>query len=226
LSFTPAGGGGWTKFVGDALDAAETVSELIEAAKSALRLANGSGDLEDLVTLGITGAGLGAGGLPPGKGKGVDVNNRPILRGGSKGEIEKFRAEEFTADYLRSQGRIVEQNPLESSGRGNLGGDRIVDGVRTEFKRFKTLAIYCPTLPPPAMITWPKSSSDGRFRVLTDSCLNRRRSRLYIGALQEETMGVRIIVIIATVRISEYKSLSIELVSRPTRAKTKENSPI
>jgi len=138
LSFTPAGGGGWTKFVGDALDAAETVSELIEAAKSALRLANGSGDLEDLVTLGITGAGLGAGGLPPGKGKGVDVNNRPILRGGSKGEIEKFRAEEFTADYLRSQGRIVEQNPLESSGRGNLGGDRIVDGVRTEFKRFKT----------------------------------------------------------------------------------------
>ena len=138
MSFTPAGGGGWTKFVGDALDAAETVSELIEAAKSALRLANGSGDLEDLVTLGITGAGLGAGGLPPGKGKGVDVNNRPILRGGSKGEIEKFRAEEFTADYLRSQGRIVEQNPLESSGRGNLGGDRIVDGVRTEFKRFKT----------------------------------------------------------------------------------------
>jgi len=32
--------------------------------KSALRLANGSGDLDDLVTLGITGAGLGAGGLP------------------------------------------------------------------------------------------------------------------------------------------------------------------
>ena len=36
-----------------------------------MRLANGSGDLDDLVTLGITGAGLGAGGLP-GKGKGVD----------------------------------------------------------------------------------------------------------------------------------------------------------
>jgi len=32
-----------------------------------LRLANGSGDLDDLVTLEITGAGLGAGGLPPGK---------------------------------------------------------------------------------------------------------------------------------------------------------------
>lgn len=32
-----------------------------------MKLASGEGDLDDLVTLGITGAGLGAGGLPPGK---------------------------------------------------------------------------------------------------------------------------------------------------------------
>ena len=69
MSFTPAGGGGWTKFVRGALDAAQTVGDLIEVSKSALRLASGEGDLDDLVTLGITGAGLGAGGLPPGKGK-------------------------------------------------------------------------------------------------------------------------------------------------------------
>ena len=50
------------------MDAAETAGDLIEVSKSALRLANGEGDLDDLVTLGITGAGLGAGGLP-GKGK-------------------------------------------------------------------------------------------------------------------------------------------------------------
>jgi len=73
LSFTPAGGGGWTKFVRGALDAAETVGDLIEVSKSVLKLASGEGDLDDLVTLGITGAGLGLGGLPPGKK--VDPNN-------------------------------------------------------------------------------------------------------------------------------------------------------
>ncbi len=51
LSFTPAGGGGWTKSVRGALDAAETVSELIEVSKSALKLANGEGDLDDLAVM-------------------------------------------------------------------------------------------------------------------------------------------------------------------------------
>lgn len=41
---------------------------------------NGEGDLDDLVTLGITGAGLGAGALPPGKGK----PNVPSGLGGSR----------------------------------------------------------------------------------------------------------------------------------------------
>ena len=67
MSFTDAGGGGWRKFVRGALDAAQTVSDLIEVSKSALELASGSGDLDDLVTLGIGAAGLGLGGLPPGK---------------------------------------------------------------------------------------------------------------------------------------------------------------
>jgi len=67
LSFAPAGAGGWTKAVRGALDAAQTVGELIDVSKSALRLALGEGDLDDLVTLGIGAAGLGAGGLPPGK---------------------------------------------------------------------------------------------------------------------------------------------------------------
>jgi len=85
LSFAPAGGGGWTKFVRGALDAAETAGELIEVSKSALRLANGEGDLDDLVTLGITGAGLGAGGLPPGKGKGKGGD--PNVPSGLGGDI-------------------------------------------------------------------------------------------------------------------------------------------
>jgi hypothetical protein len=68
----------------------------------------------------------------------IGPNNQSALPSVKKGELEKFRQEELTADFLRQQGRTVTQNPTEALGRGNAGGDRLVDGVRTEFKRFRT----------------------------------------------------------------------------------------
>ncbi|MDH3348974.1 MAG: hypothetical protein OEM02_12855 [Desulfobulbaceae bacterium] len=60
------------------------------------------------------------------------------ISGPNKQEFAKYKKEEYTADYLREQGRVVKQNALERSGRGGDGGDRLVDGARTEFKRFQT----------------------------------------------------------------------------------------
>jgi len=109
LSFTPAGGGGWTKFVRGALDAAQTVGDLIEVSKSALRLASGEGDLDDLVTLGITGAGLGAGALP---GKGVGASSTPwrgnpvIQNGNSKAGWEHIESRHVTGTHTKKGGDL------------------------------------------------------------------------------------------------------------------------
>ena len=65
------GGAGWVKAVNGVLDAAGTISDLIDIYESGRDIFTGCGDLDDFVTLGVGGAGLGAGGLPPLKGGGL-----------------------------------------------------------------------------------------------------------------------------------------------------------
>ena len=56
----------------------------------------------------------------------------------NKQDLAKFKQEEFTANFLKAQGRRVEMNPLENVVGAGRQGDRLVDGFKTEFKRVTT----------------------------------------------------------------------------------------
>ena len=120
-----------------------------------MRLASGEGDLDDLVTLGITGAGLGAGALPPGKGKpninppssgsgglGGDGNVRPWKDGAYHGPKPKYN------------------NPGHhdpSSGKFRGGGSKtspLPDDAQEVYKK---------AIPTPDGRTWYGKNSDGEI---------------------------------------------------------------